>query len=97
MAVVMSEEEAEAVVLALGPQLEWRKFQHPFEAGRFHWIGRIKDKAEDEYYIDPPEFSGTALFMANAVADGPFANEMFATLDLAKSACERHHTTAKWE
>lgn len=92
----LTDAEAEAVLRALGPQLEW---EHP--------MGR----AEEWHRADPPNgavYTAESIiapdgehYMTTFWQDGKseFGAEvrMFKTIDAAKAACERHYATGKWE
>lgn len=86
----MDDAEAEAVLLALGPQLEWT-------GSSLVWDGRTGSTV---YYIYlAPEVSGS-FAPSPYVALGHFGElitHCFDSLDSAKQGCGRHYATGRWE
>ncbi len=89
----MTDQEAEAALLALGPRLEWE----PSRNHEHWWVctnnpmysiqpsSRIRDKNGLPY-----------AYLAYWSTDGEEDNTICDTLTAAKSACERHHATGQW-
>ena len=92
----MDDAEAEAVLLALGPQLEWKT--------------GTPEKARPYWYAVPDRFHGYVIhstrrwlppfgvvYQAKVLPVGKVLNPYrLRTLADAKAACERHHATGKW-
>lgn len=100
--------EAEAVLLALGRQVEWHQ-PMPEQVSSF-WLGSGGMGAEEKTYAirfeDPP--ASILRISPTYVSPAPYrvrnySNEKdrpsrkYRTVDAAKAACERHCATGKWE
>lgn len=87
--------EAEAVVMALGPQLEWTKWYSMSKPDTYHHVGKTTPRDVDYYIYNPEE--GIPDYYAQANSGRVYEKYKYPTLEAAKIACERHHATGKWE
>jgi hypothetical protein len=96
----MDEQEAEAALLALGPQLEWHEQKHDYGYFTVSNVAGGNKRYAIRSGFTIGEHTGLAFSVnlqnstLSHVLGGP--RKHYPDLPAAKAACERHYATGSW-